>query len=234
MHPKMQAKAMISQHPLDLSDFGFYEEQKEDLVVSSSHFKTCKHIDVLIKTIPSIHKFDKDIKFEIYGGGIEYYYMSGSLEKRKIRYKIGENWIWEEALGSGMEYKGRVSQEILKDAYKRAKLVTDLSTWKQQGGMEGLNYVVLECIKYGGIPVIRRDNILKPMWEDKNFIIVEEEESSFFGLTTLEQNLTQQILSGIKNFDEQEFDIIRSKNRDILFEYYDCEVVSRKILERLK
>ena len=109
---------ITTNHFLDLSDMGLYDNLKEDLVICPHVFKKWKHIDLFIRAIPEIR-----YSIEVYSDGIERKYMT-SKEKCPDDYK----GIWNNALDHGMKYFGFVDDSVIKQAFKRAKVIPDLST----------------------------------------------------------------------------------------------------------
>jgi hypothetical protein len=237
----------ITNHFLDLSPMGEYRDQKEDLCISPSQFKTWKYIDLFIKSIP----FLKNVKTEIFNGGIEYHYMSGSLEKRKEKYKDANgNWIWEKALASGMTYRGFVPQSDIELAFKRAKSVIDLSVGELGNKLSresatpsarqttmfstppiptvkpyrSLNYVILEAMLYGSVPVARKHSLLDGIITESNLALVSEDDLV---------NSTATWINDITKYFDNYRDMIK-RNHELLKTHYDNVTNTKKLLELLK
>lgn len=219
-------KAFICNHPLSLVGMGEYGTCKEDLVISPHQFKSWKKIHLFIQGVPEICR--RNVKVEVFNGGIEYWFMAGSLAKRKPKYKVNGKWIWDEAIKSGMNYRGTVSSTEIEAAFKRQKCVVDLSVG-ELGGRKGkdyrsLNYSVLECMKYGGVPVTRFYSTLPP-FTNENFLIVDEEQ--------IVQSTSTLCLDAVKNYNTLKLKAMRSCNRDILLEHYEASKVAKSLIERL-
>jgi hypothetical protein len=153
--------------------------------------------------------------------------MSGSLEKRKQKYKNKDGeWIWDKAIEQGMDYKGFVDD--IKPAFKRAKAVIDLSVGelgsKLGDGYRSLNYVPIEAMKYGAIPVVRKHSLINGMVTKDNVILVEE--GDLIGETAKKVN------EAVGNFDSYK-DMIEN-NFFLLKVYHDRKENTSKILGRLQ
>lgn len=217
----LPVKKQIINHPLNLDDMGKYNDLKENLVISPHQFKTWKHIDIFIRAIPFMKNF---IKKEVYNDGIIKSFMSG--KQRQDEYKdANNNWIWEEALKYGMIDKGVVNDEEIKRAFIRQKCTISLSTGelgsKIGGNYRSMDYSILECMKYGGIPICRFYSVLSPIFQDDNFVLLDEKD--LIGSTA------EKINHVIQNFDK--FINVIDTNFEILKNNYDSTIVAKKILE---
>lgn len=234
---------VITNHFLDLTGMGLYEEKKEDLVISPHQFKTWKYIDIFIRSIPL---FECDS--EVFNGGIEYHYMSGSMEKRKEKYKDSNgNWIWEEAIKAGMKYRGHVTDQEITSAFQRSKAVIDLSVGELGNKLsklsipsrqlslfeptvattelsyKSLNYVPLEAMKYGAIPIVRNYSLLDGIVTEENVVVVDEDN--------LVENTALAINDVILSWDA--YEDMRKKNFTLLKTHYNNEENAKKLLKLL-
>lgn len=215
----LPVKKQIINHPLDLDDMGKYRDSKEDLVISPHQFKTWKHIDIFIRAIPFI---ENSIKKEVYNDGIVKAFMSG--QKRKDEYKdANNNWIWEESLKYGMIDKGIVSTEEIKNAYIRQKCTISLSTGElgSKIGGRSIDYSILECMKYGGVPICRFFSVVPPMFKNDNFVLLDE--------NNLISSTAEKINHVIQKFDS--FNSMIDINFEVLKNNYDSAIVAKRVLE---
>lgn len=114
----------IIDFPMSFEDSGLYTNIKERCCISTHHMKSWKHVDIQIRAIPHI-----DYPMFVTGRETEYYYMSGSIEKRKKIYREDGKWIWDTALESGkLKYLGIISRDSLNDLFKTAMCSVDMST----------------------------------------------------------------------------------------------------------
>lgn len=216
----------IVNHPLSLDDMGLYTERKENLVLSPQYtFKSWKHVDDLIRAVPMI---SKDIKIEISGLGTEYYYMAGSLEKRKDKYRNSDGtYIWDNALKHPgfkhlVDKTRQVRREVLIESFKRAKCVVDLSVGERgsKTGFPSMNYTVLEAIKYGCVPIVRKQSVIPRIWEESDFMIVDE------------PNLIGSVAKAVDTFcvySIQENMILKAQKK--LKDHYDNKIVARNVIK---
>jgi len=228
---------IITNHFLDLSDMGDYRDLKEDLVICPHQFKTWKHVDKFIRAIPMINH-----KVEVFNGGIEYHYMSGSIEKRKDKYRDGNGWIWENAINAGMNYRGIVSDEEIKKAFQRAKCSIDLSVGELGTKMftdfnqmtlfgekaktyKSVNYVPLESMKYGTIPIVRQHSLVDGLLTKENCIVLPE--------SNLIENTAKTINQVIEKFDQylDVYGVMINNNFELLKKEYDANKNVRKIID---
>jgi len=220
---------MITGHFMDIDDAGAYRDLKEDLVISPHQFKRWKHIEKFIRAIPYMGKV---VKKEVYNGGIEQAFMAGSMEKRKSEYRNPDGtWIWDNAINAGMEYKGHVSDEEIKMAYKRSKAVVDMSvgemgdTFLKKGiPYRSLNYSVIEAMKYGSIPIVRASSLLSPSVYHEDVVLVGEEN--------IEKDLAANVINVVINYDN--FKDMIDRNIGLVRTYFDCVRNVQKFLELLK
>jgi glycosyltransferase involved in cell wall biosynthesis len=212
--------AIVTSIPADVEECGLYNELKEDIVISPHQFKAWKNVDQFIRAIPSLN-----YTAEVYNIAIEYFYMAGSLEKRKEKYKDADGWIWEKALASGkMKYLGYVSNDEILRAFKRSKCMVDLSTGEKGtrigGDYRSLNGAVVEAMVYGSIPVVRYWSLVPDMLSEDNAIVVKE--------GNLPKNTADAVNDIIKNFDN--YADMRKRNLKLIVEKYDRKIVAQKIL----
>lgn len=218
-------RAFVCNHPLDLRGMGEHSSTKENLVILPHQFKSWKKIHLFIAGVPQI---PKKIRVEVYSKGIERYYMAGSLAKRKSRYKKDGKWIWDEAIKAGMQYLGVVSSEQIQQAYKRQRCVVDLSVGelgtKKGISYRSINYAVLECMKYGGVPVVQFYSVLPP-FEEGNFLVVDHND---IVQSTIDCTTQAVLEHGCKRLRE-----MRAENRRVLNKHYACQNVVSSLLERI-
>jgi len=218
IHPNI----IICNHPLNLDGMGMYKEMKENLVISPSQFKTWKNIDQFIRAIPLM---DPSIKKEVFNGGLEYHYMN-PIDKAKVKPKYTNpdgTWIWENGLKAGMNYRKFVPKEELDMAFKRAKVMVDLSVGESgtKTGYPSVNYVILEAIKYGAVPVVRMQSVLPRIWSPLDFRIVEEPD--------LVNSTAKAVNEICNNFEKYEQMIKGAQEK--LKTHYDNKVVAQKVIE---
>jgi len=212
-------KIEIINHPMNLQNIGFYDDEKEDLVICPHQFKTWKHIDKFISAVPQI-----TYGSEIYNGGIEYHYMSGTKRKEKYKNSEGE-WIWDKAIAHGMKYLGFVDD--ITSAYKRAKCVIDLSVGELGSRLSkvskyrSLNYVPLEAMMYGAIPVVREYSLLSDIITKDNVVLVDESD--------LVNSTAKKVNEVIENYES--FTDMISRNHDLLRKFYDRKENAKKLLD---
>jgi len=218
IHPNI----IICNHPLNLDNMGMYKEMKENLVISPSQFKTWKNIDQFIRAIPLM---DSSIKKEVFNGGLEYHYMN-PIDKAKVKPKYTNpdgTWIWENGLKAGMNYRSFVPKEELDMAFKHAKVMVDLSVGESgtKTGYPSVNYVILEAIKYGAVPVVRMQSVLPRIWSPLDFRIVEEPDLV---------NSTAKAVNEICNNFEKYEQMIKCAQEKLRI-HYDNKVVAQKVIE---
>ena len=166
--------------PQDFTHAGWDNEKKEESAICPHYFKSWKHVDLIVRAIPNINAVT-----HIYNIGTEYYYLAGSLEKRKERYKNANGeWIWDVSINSKkLNYHGVAKYEEIVARYKTSKILLDASTGpsgtkiqRMDGIIEGqpdlsdffgidmpkkrvykhINLnVLIEAIMYGAIPIFR-------------------------------------------------------------------------------
>lgn len=174
-------------HPLR-HDRGELIHDKEDIIMSACMFKGWKNVDHFIHEVPFM-----DLESHVHGKGIEYHYMSGSMEKRKSQYRDEETyeWIWDRAEDSGkMTYKGFTELEELWETYRSARFAVDFSHSKNWEGV--INYTQLEPMIYGAIPIVYQDTVNKFI-EDQVFTVHSHED-----LPELVNNIENEKLDGMR------------------------------------
>jgi len=213
---------IISNHFFDLTDMGEYKDMKEDLVICPHQFKTWKHIDKFVTAVPQIKH-----KVEIYNGGIEYHYMSGTKRKEKYKNAKGE-WIWDKAVEHGMEYKGFVDDISI--PYKRCKAIIDLSVGElgsklsKQHNYKSLNQVPLLAMKYGAVPIVRDYSLLPDIITEDNVVLVDEKD--------LINSAAKTVNEVIDNFDS--YDDMIKRNFKLLKKHYNRVDNAKKLLSLLE
>ena len=119
---------------------------KLNQVCSFQTFKAWKRVHEIVGAAP---KFDATLK--LYGGGIEYHYMSG--KKRKVQYGT----IWDDAIASGkMQFHTYVDEETRDSIIKESKILIDAS-WSRGQNLHGalFNRTMVESIICGTVPLLR-------------------------------------------------------------------------------
>lgn len=202
-------------HPIDLTDAGLYDEYKEDLVILPNQFRSWKHNDIFVRSVPYI---DSNIKKEVYSSGIEYHKMSG--KKRNPAYGN----IWDVAIDKGMIYKGHVNNEEKELAFKRSKCVVNMATFENYNKYKdkifgAIDYTQFESMKYGSIPIGRRINIDSGLVTEDNILVVNESD--------IERSLASNINDVVNNWDS--YKDMRMRNLELLKKYDATKVVNKML-----
>jgi glycosyltransferase involved in cell wall biosynthesis len=133
-------------------------ENRKRQILSLQTFKRMKRVDNLVAAVPYL----EDCKVIVAGDGIERNYMT-SIDKCKPEYYCTKNTdpdateerlgnkIWDNALDSGMEYVGFIS-ESKRDEILRDSLFLIDSSWSKSYG-EHFNRTVVDAMKTGTIPI---------------------------------------------------------------------------------
>lgn len=245
-------KCYIIDHPESTENADLYSDIKQKYSISTHHMKPWKHVDLIVRSIPN---FNYPIKMT--GIETEYYYMSGSLEKRKETYK-DENgeWIWDKAINTGkLKYLGVITREEVDYLFKGACCSIDMSTGeygtkiKRQESEIGnsmlakylkinapdpyrsLNYGVFsECCKFGVIPIMRYE------WSRiKTLELFEEETNQKCAIWLKEFNLVNNIHKSVNNvidkFDTEEMINIRKNNLQLLKTKLEDKIIAKNIIK---
>jgi glycosyltransferase involved in cell wall biosynthesis len=134
-------------------------EQKENTIFSLQTFKRWKRVDDLVAAVPYIEG-----NVIVAGDGIERAYMA-SKDKCKAEYfctpdrdpnaseELSGKPIWSNALNSGMEYIGFVSEQKRDEILNRSKFLLDPSWSKTYG--EHFNRVVIDAMLMDVVPIAR-------------------------------------------------------------------------------
>lgn len=225
--PGLEKKAFVCNHPLSVQGAGEHAAAKEDLAVCPHQFKSWKRIDLVVRAAPAA--LAAGVRLEVFNVGIEYYYMAGSVAKRKPRYRYPDGrWIWDAAVAAGMDYRGPVARAELERAFRRQKCTVDMSVGelgsKMPENYRSVNYSVLECMKYGGVPVVRYRSVQPPFTKD-SFLVCDESDvpASCAALMT----------EAVRGWGSAALRRVRSANRDVLIANYRASVVARSITDRL-
>lgn len=224
IHPNI----VIVNHPLNLDNMGLYTDKKENMVLSSQYtMKSWKHVDDFIRAVPLIQS---NIKVEITGLGTEYYYMAGSIEKRKEKYKNPNGtFIWDEAKKHpGFKHiisesgTSQASRQVVNDVFSRAKCLVDLSVGEKgsKTGYPSMNYTIIEAMRSGCLPIIRNQSVLTRIWSPLDFVVVEE--------PNLVESTARAVNEVCNNFERYEQTIISNQNK--LREFYDNKIVAQSVI----
>ena len=121
-----------------------------------------------------------------------------------------------------MQYKGTIPYDEIKEVYKRAKVMVNLSYYRLFGleGYPNLDYTTLEAIKYGAIPI----TLGRPAYPfaKKDYICCDNR--------TVEE-VANRINNVIENWDK--LTQIRQTNLELL-KYFDAKEVAKRLLEFMK
>lgn len=159
-------------------------------------FKSMKHMEELIATIPYIQKSEEErFKVKIAGTGIEYNYMTSDT-KTKSNYMCttkrdpnlpkkldGKLSLWKRAEKFGMEYMGQMSGGEVINTLKNTKFAIDPS-WAEHYARycrTHINGFIIEAMLCGAYPVLRdyrglvrgeEKEIYDPLFENIRAIII--------------------------------------------------------------
>ena len=156
-------------------------------------FKSMKHVDDLIRSVPHLNSGTKGFSVRIAGSGIEQAYMVAG-EKCKEPYKvsakrdpdIAEKYygqrIWDVAEHFGMEYLGQISGEQVRENLLNAKFAVDPS-WAEHYAnycRTHINGFIIEAMLCGCYPVLRDyrglikggAEVYDPLFENINAVII--------------------------------------------------------------
>lgn len=129
-----------------------YLYERKDLVTYLAVWKPWNYPDIMLRNIP-----DVDAEVRLYGRGIEYYYISGSKEKRKKKYQNEDgSWLWEEVDGES-HHHGVISTEEKWKVFGDSKIVMSLAMNKHWPA--NTVRVVVEGIGSGAVVLTYGDNI---------------------------------------------------------------------------
>ncbi|MCH9712862.1 MAG: hypothetical protein K0U20_09585 [Proteobacteria bacterium] len=126
--------------------------ERTNSVVSVQTFKRCKRADKFVRMVPHLYDGNSAI---LCGTGIEYHYMV-SKEKVKMDYleKDGSR-IWENAVESGMDYRGVVNSGNRDRIFSQSKLFVDFSYSKSHNSHGSVfNRTMIEAMIQGCVPVM--------------------------------------------------------------------------------
>lgn len=156
-------------------------------------FKSMKHVDDLIRSVPHLNSGAKGFSVRIAGSGIEQAYMVAK-EKCKEPYKvsakrdpdIAEKFygqrIWDVAERFGMEYLGQISGDLVRENLLNAKFAVDPS-WAEHYAnycRTHINGFIIEAMLCGCYPVLRDyrglikggAEVYDPLFENINAVII--------------------------------------------------------------
>ena len=156
-------------------------------------FKSMKHVDDLIRSIPHLNYGSKQYSVRIAGSGIEQAYMVAET-KCKEPYKVSQKRdpdinasyygqrIWDVGEEYGMEYVGQISGEAVRENLLNAKFAVDPS-WAEHYAnycRTHINGFIIEAMLCGCYPVLRDyrglikggKEIYDPLFESINAVII--------------------------------------------------------------
>ena len=156
-------------------------------------FKSMKHVDDLIRSVPHLNSGTKGFSVRIAGSGIEQAYMVAG-EKCKEPYKVSRKRdpdidekyfgqrIWDVAEHFGMEYLGQISGESVRENLLNAKFAVDPS-WAEHYAnycRTHINGFIIEAMLCGCYPVLRDyrglikggEEVYDPLFENINAVII--------------------------------------------------------------
>lgn len=169
-------------------DENYTPDKKEKSLFSCQTFKPCKRVGRLVAAAPYI--LTEKIGVHLAGDGIEGRYMR-SVDKCKPVYMctrktdpeaqkamLGKR-IWDNAIRSGMQYHGPVSEQKRNSIMKKCQFFVDMSLHKKGTGF--INRTAVEAIKFGTIPILVRETIfgdgVAPMLaEGEDYFSIDSEE----------------------------------------------------------
>lgn len=125
--------------------------ERTDGFVSMQTFKRWKRVDDLVRAIPFMDDFHEKI---ICGGGIEYHYMTSETKCKPIYKDEDGNRIWDNAVKSGMDFRGYITTVERDAILQDVKLLIDPS-WSLKYSELGahFNRVMVEAMSWGCVPV---------------------------------------------------------------------------------
>ena len=86
---------------------------------------------------------------------------------------------------------------------------------------KSVNYSVLECMKYGGIPIVRNKSLVDGLITKENVIIVDEEN--------IVNSISEKVNFVMKNFNI--FSEMKEKNFDLLKREFDHVMITKKYID---
>lgn len=156
-------------------------------------FKSMKHVDDLIRSVPHLNRGKKGFSVRIAGSGIEQAYMVAG-DKCKEPYKVSAKRdpdiderfygqrIWDVGEQFGMEYLGQISGEAVRENLMNAKFAVDPS-WAEHYAnycRTHINGFIIEAMLCGCYPVLRdyrglvkgNGPVEDPLFDNINAIII--------------------------------------------------------------
>ena len=156
-------------------------------------FKSMKHVDDLIRSVPHLNKDVKRYSVKIAGSGIEQAYMVAPT-KCKEPYKVdvkrdpdidpkyyGEK-IWDVAEECGMSYLGQISSEDVQRNLLNSKFAVDPSWAEHYANFcrTHINGFIIEAMLCGCYPIIRdyrglvkdKEDVYDPLFENIKAIVI--------------------------------------------------------------
>jgi|SRR3990167_765830 len=144
-----------------------------------------------------------------------------------IRYSNPDgSWIYETAIASNTKFFGYVEHSTVQEAMRRAKACVDLSIGEgsSQNDLKtfvNINYAVLEAMKYGAVPIVRKYAVIKDLTDNDNVVVVDE--------AYLIDSTVGAVNDVIENFSSYR-SLIR-RNHEMLRKNFDHVAAARKYLE---
>jgi glycosyltransferase involved in cell wall biosynthesis len=137
---------------------------------------------------------------------------------------------WHDALNAGMQYKGFQYNNVFEDAYKRAMCCVTISKAEYNKeitsfvpNFKDLEYTTLETVKFGGIPVVTKNQVAPPQ-----AMPVDEGNSE----DEFAKNLADAINVTIDYWKNTRND--RIENMRWLVQNFDAKKIASRLLEYVK
>jgi glycosyltransferase involved in cell wall biosynthesis len=229
---QMEIPRMLIVNPQ--KDIERVESKRENQILSLQTFKRWKRVDNLVAAVPHM----PEVKVIVAGDGIERAYMA-STDKCKPEYyctpesdkyatddMIGKR-IWENAINSGMEYIGFISESTRDTILAKSKFLIDTS-WSKTYGSH-FNRVIVDAMRVGVVPIARN-------------LGVSDNEQGTTGLLTPNENYLMipwdatphEFASCVKKFmslSDKEYTRIVENNYKLVEQNFNRKVVAAQYIE---
>lgn len=196
-------------------------EKKGNLAVQFNMFKAWKHNDVLIKASPEILTKNNKLKIEIYGTGIQYHYGKK------------ESW-WAKAVECDrFSFKGRVPYEKVIKVLHKADFLINMAEGTYSPRLDRRtqghpDYVTLEAMAYGVIPIIRQEAFSPELFTEDQFIMLPY---TGYGRRGDKKRLKHLLTDSLtKEMDYKKLTRIRRKNVYWIRNNYGYDIVAKQII----